>query len=253
MKILFLLGATSRIRNFDDTLLLLAGRGHTITLAGRLRKGAFELPKSVEHERIAGRVNPTERVDGWRDFVDLLRGARDYVRYLDPRYAQATRLVRRAYEIAPTEFALFCERHAWVKRRWNLAAGALALAEELIPTDPAFDAFMREERPDLVLVTPLVTFESYQTDYVKAAHRLGIPVVFIPFSWDNLTNKGLMRIQPDRVLVWNDIQRREAIELHGCNPDHIAITGAPRFDDFFAGRPSTSRADFLAEIGRAHV
>jgi hypothetical protein len=44
---------------------------------------------------------------------------------------------------------------------------------------------------------PLVTFESYQTDYVKAAHRLGIPVIFIPFSWDNLTNKGLMRVLPD--------------------------------------------------------
>ena len=28
-----------------------------------------------------------------------------------------------------------------------------------------------------------------------------------------------MRIQPDRVLVWNDVQRREAIELHGCPPD----------------------------------
>lgn len=249
MKILFLLGATSRIRNFRDTLVTLADCGHEITLAGRLRKGSFELPKSVEHERISGCVNPTQRVDEWRDVVDLLRGARDYVRYLDPRYAHATRLVRRAYEIAPTEFALFCERHPWVKRRWSLVARALALCEELIPTDPSFEAFVRDERPDLMLVTPLVTFESYQTDYVKAAHRLGVPVVFIPFSWDNLTNKGLMRIQPDRVLVWNDIQRREAIDLHGCPAENIVITGAARFDDFFARTPSTSREEFLAPFG----
>ena len=40
---------------------------------------------------------PTERADEWREFVDLLRGARDYLRYFDPRYARATRLVRRAY------------------------------------------------------------------------------------------------------------------------------------------------------------
>lgn len=249
MRVLFLLGATSRIRNFRDALVALADHGHEVRLAGRLRKGSFELPKSVEHERISGRVNPTQRVDEWRDFVDLLRGARDYVRYFDPRYAQATRLVRRAYEIAPTEFALFCERHSWVKRRWTWVARALALCEDLIPVDPGFEAFLREERPDLILVTPLVTFESYQTDYVKAAHRLGIPVVFIPFSWDNLTNKGLMRVRPDRVLVWNDVQRREAVDLHGCPADSVVVTGAARFDDFFARTPGMARQEFLAPLG----
>jgi hypothetical protein len=249
MKILFLVGATSRIRNFHHSIMELAEHGHTIQLAGRLRKGAFELPGGVEHARISGRVNPTQREDAWRDFVDLLRGARDYVRYFDPRYAQATRLVRRAYEIAPTEFVLFCERQPWVKRHWARVSRALALAEDLVPSDPSFEAFLRDERPDLILVTPLVTFESYQTDYVKSAHRLGIPIVFIPFSWDNLTNKGLMRIQPDRVLVWNEVQRREAVELHGCPPDHVVLTGAARFDDFFERTTSTTREEFFAEYG----
>jgi hypothetical protein len=249
MKILFLLGATSRIRNFDHTILELADHGHVVQLAGRLRKGAFELPKGIEHARISGRVNPTQRSDDWRDHVDLLRGARDYVRYFDPRYARATRLVRRAYDIAPTEVVRYCDRHPWVKQHWRTAARALAFCEQLIPSDPGFEAFLREERPDVVLVTPLVTFESYQTDYVKAAHRLGIPVIFIPFSWDNLTNKGLMRVQPDRVIVWNDVQRREAVDLHGCDPKHVVIVGAARFDDFFARRPATSRAEFFASYG----
>jgi hypothetical protein len=249
MKILFLVGATSRIRNFHHSIRELADRGHQVQLTGRLRKGSFELPDGIEHERISGRLNPTQRSDEWREFVDLLRGARDYVRYLDPRYAQATRLVRRAYEIAPTEFVLFCERHPWVKRHWKRVADALALAEDLIPSDPSFEAFVREERPDLILVTPLVTFESYQTDYVKAAHHLGIPIVFIPFSWDNLTNKGLMRIQPDRVLVWNQVQRQEAVELHGCPPENVVMTGAARFDDFFERTPATTRSAFFAEYG----
>ena len=249
MKILFLIGATSRIRNFHDALTLLADGGDVIQLTGRLRKGSFELPKSVDHPRITGRVNPTQRSDGWRDVVDLLRGARDYVRYFDPRYASATRLVRRAYEIAPTQWVLFCERHPWVKRHWRAVSRALELCEELIPPDPAFVEFIRDEKPDLVLVTPLVTFESYQTDYVKAAHALGVPIVFIPFSWDNLTNKGLIRIQPDRVIVWNELQRREAIDLHGCRPDDVAMTGAARFDDFFARTPSVSRGTFHAEYG----
>jgi hypothetical protein len=249
MKILFLIGATSRIRNFHESLTQLADDGHVIHLTGRLRKGQFELPKSVTHERITGGVNPTQRTDDWRDYVDLLRGARDYVRYFDPRYAKATRLVRRAYEIAPTDFVLFCERNQWVKRHWQRVSQVLALCEDLIPPDPGFVAFLKEQRPDLVLVTPLVTFESYQTDYVKAAHALGVPIVFLPFSWDNLTNKGLMRIQPDRVLAWNETQRSEAIELHGCPPERLEVTGAARFDDFFERTPSMSREQFLTDYG----
>ena len=249
MKILFLIGATSRIRNFHEALTRLADDGHTVRLAGRLRKGSFELPDTVHHPHISGGVNPTQRTDAWRDFVDLLRGARDYVRYFDPRYSTATRLVRRAYEIAPTEFVLFCEHHPWVKRHWRPVARALAFCETLIPSDPGFEAFIQDERPDLVVVTPLVTFESYQTDYVKSARRLGVPVVFIPFSWDNLTNKGLMRVQPDRVLVWNDMQGREAIDLHGCAAEDVVVVGAARFDDFFDRTVSTTRAEFAAEYG----
>jgi hypothetical protein len=249
MKILFVLGASSRIRNFEHAITMLAERGHTLQLTGRPRKGSFELPKTLKHKRVTARENPTLRSDEWRDHVDLVRGARDYVRYLDPRYAGATRLVRRAYEISPTEFVLFCEQHAWLKRHWRPLARLLALCEDLIPSDPGVEAFIRQEKPDLMLVTPLVTFESYQTDYVKAAHRLGIPVAFLPFSWDNLTNKGLMRVRPDRVLVWNDTQKQEAVELHGVHADTVTVTGAARFDDFFARTPSTSRPEFFEPYG----
>jgi hypothetical protein len=249
MKVLFVIGATSRIRNFDHVIEALAARGHTLQLTGRPRKGRFALPKTFKVAGVTGRENPTQRIDAWRDLVDTIRGARDYVRYLAPEYAAATRLVRRAYEISPTGFVLFCERHEWIKRRWRMAAAALSLCERIIPSDPGIEQFVRDEAPDLMLVTPLVTFESYQTDYVKAAHRLGIPIAFLPFSWDNLTNKGLMRVEPDRILVWNEIQKQEAVALHGASPDRIVLIGAARFDDFFAREPATTRAEFCSRYG----
>jgi len=94
-----------------------------------------------------------------------------------------------------------------------------------------------------------VDYGSYQTDYVKSAHRVGVPVVFAPFSWDNLTNRGLIRVEPDRMLVWNEIQKKEAIELHGVSPDRVVVAGAPRFDAFFAMRPSSPRQTFCRDIG----
>ena len=106
MKVLFLLAAAGRIRNFDRTIVELADRGHTVRVAGQLRKGSFQLPPMLAHERVSARVNPADRGDEWRDFVDLLRGARDYVRYFDPRFAgadapDAARLRDRAHRFRP--------------------------------------------------------------------------------------------------------------------------------------------------------
>ena len=51
---------------------------------------------------------------------------------------------------------------------------------------------------------------SEQVDWIKAARACGIRTAACIASWDNLTNKGLLRIEPDLVVVWNEAQRREA-------------------------------------------
>ena len=56
-------------------------------------------------------------------------------------------------------------------------------------------------------------------------------------------------MQPDRLFVWNELQRNEATSLHDFPVDRSIATGAPRFDDFFALRPTTSRQTFLAPLG----
>ncbi len=249
MKILFLIGATSRIRHFDRTILLLAESGHHLVLAAKPRKGEVRHPSNLKHRRISVVANPVERSDAWSEVVEPIRAARDYVRYLSPRFERTQRLTRRAEEFAPSGFVRFLEKHQGIKRNWQLLERLLAFSEELIPSDRGFEEFIKSHAPDVMLVTPLVTFESYQTDYVKAAHKLGIPIAFLPFSWDNLSNKGLMRVHPDRTIVWNDTQAREAVELHGCAPESVIVTGAQRFDDFFAMSPSSKRAAFCKENG----
>ena len=34
-------------------------------------------------------------------------------------------------------------------------------------------------------------------------------------SWDHLSSKALLHVAPDMVLVWNEVQRHEAVEMHG--------------------------------------
>ena len=70
---------------------------------------------------------------------------------------------------------------------------ALLVVERAIPIDRAVFSLVERERPDVLLVTPLVDIGSDQVDYVKAAQRLGIRSALPVLSWDNLTNKGLIQ------------------------------------------------------------
>jgi FAD/FMN-containing dehydrogenase len=128
-------------------------------------------------------------------------------------------------------------------------ATMLRLIERAIPTNTALESFIREHHPDLLLVTPLIELGSQQVDYVKCARRLGIRIALCVASWDNLTSKGLIRVVPDHVIVWNEAQKSEAVSLHGVDPGRVAVTGAQLFDHWFEDRPSRSREEFCRTVG----
>jgi hypothetical protein len=101
-------------------------------------------------------------------------------------------------------------------------------------------------------VSPLIARGQWgirREDTVKAARALGSPVAGAITSWDHLTTKGIVKTLPDRVLLWNDVQRREAVALHGVPREHVVVTGAQLFDQWFDRRPSTTRDRFLAPLG----
>lgn len=67
-------------------------------------------------------------------------------------------------------------------------------------------------------------------------------------SWDHLTTKGLIKVIPDRVIVWNGAQKREAARLHGVPRRRVVVTGAQAFDQWFERQPSVDRAAFLSAV-----
>ena len=73
----------------------------------------------------------------------------------------------------------------------------------------------RSSAPDVVLLTSLTFSRSLAMEQLKAARALGIPTAACIMSWDHLSSKALLHIAPDGTIVWNDVQKREAIEMHG--------------------------------------
>jgi hypothetical protein len=190
------------------------------------------------------------RTDTWRALAGAARAARDALRYLHPRYGRADRLRERAvvWPLGPL-LDLVAGGPFGSPAGLRILDRALAGVESIVPSSRAVERFIRVQRPDAVLVTPLVDFNSPQTEHVKAARALGVPVGVPVASWDNLTNKGLIKILPDLVTVWNEHQVREAVELHGVERERVVVTGAPLFDEWFARRPSTTRDEFCRRVG----
>jgi hypothetical protein len=271
IRILFHVTLTTMLRHFESVLIALADRGHVIRIASH-RSPEIPPPAAlVAHPSIAFITSPGRRGDEWTTPIHELRALRDYIRYLDRRFKSATKLRSRALRTA-VKAVTHDERAHLVHRCPKCDARLvddevgqmlrgfgkqgvknldklLALMERTVPSATVLEDFLKAEQPDLLLVSPLVNLGSYQADFVKSAKALGIPVVYPVFSWDNLSTKGLIHVQPDGVIVWNERQRTEAIEMHGMAPDRVAVTGAPRFDEFFAMTPETPREQFCAMHG----
>ena len=254
MKILFFVRHPLYLRNYESVLRLLAERGHAVHLAFTpLHKEVDEglaVALTADYASITRSESPP-RQGWWWPVADALRSFADFLRYLDPRYAQAPALVERAGRRIPWMIRLPFHKVGLLRSRAALAclAAAARLVERSIPADPACRRFIGEQAPDLVVLTPMVDFLYSQGDYLKAAQALGIPAVLAVASWDNLSNKGLVQPKPDRALVWNEIQRREAVEMHGLAGDTIRVTGAQLFDHWFEMTPRRSRQDFCREVG----
>lgn len=92
---------------------------------------------------------------------------------------------------------------------------------------------LERERIDGVLMLSRCSFGGVEAPVVRAARLVGIPSGMLIFSWDNLTSKGVLLDHPDALFVWNEIQAREAIDLHGAPPESLHVVGAANFDPFF--------------------
>lgn len=252
-RILFLMRNHGGISHYESAVRMLAQRGHRVFIGSRGAEAHYSVDMAAVMERLCRdhpgvTVHPIRRrSDRWAPLAETARAVRNYCRYLHPRFDKAHALRDRA-RLQVSKRAGIARLPAG--RLTGLACSAAArVVEQLIPVDPAIEQAIAEFAPDVVVATPLVDFNSYQPDYIAAAARLGIPTVWCVASWDNLSNKGIVSRIPDRVLVWNDAQRKEAIELQGVPAARVVVTGAQTFDPWFELSPSTSRDSFTDVAG----
>jgi hypothetical protein len=254
MKLLFVMRHSGYVRNFESTLRALLERGHQVHVAFQRRGRVLQVDPTDIAAQLAGAYPGFSygelpvREDKWGLVGQELRRTLDYLRYLRPEYRDAPKLRQRARRTLPDEVLARIDRKGPGLGLRAYAAWLTAL-DRVIPSDDAIEAQVRALAPDVMAVTPLIEAGAPQTDYVRAARRLGIPAVLCVASWDNLTNKGLIHGPVDLVTVWNQAMKQEAVTFHGVPAGRVVVTGAAAFDHWFAWQPSTSREAFCARVG----
>ena len=249
MTVLFIARHFTYFRNFESVVVSLAERGHRVHLAADREEaqGGRDLVDGLA-ARFPGRVTvgfaPILQWGRYRRVAGALRLSLDYLRYSDPRYEATPKIRERAYERTPY-VALLLARLPWRAA----VTRALERLEQAVPRQVGIDGFVAELQPDVLLITPLIELGSPQLDYVRAARALGIRSALCVWSWDHLSSKALIRVVPDKVIVWNETQRDEAQRFHGVTPDRVLVTGAQCFDKWFDRAPTRDRRALGARAG----
>ncbi len=267
MRIVFFMRNVGHLRNFEWVIRSLAGKGHSIRLLfdhekkadDRMQESSDRAAQAHLEVLVADHPNIRHRLTNGtytkpKSILSIsarrLRMMQDYIRYLDPEFAEAHKLRERA--------ALFVRPgvrrviDAIGRRRWSrtVMVKFLSMLDALIPPRADVkDLLRRKLKADLVMVTPLFGHGSAQVEYFKAADSLGLRSCLPVASWDNLTSKGVVQCRPGRILVWNEAQRTEGVELQHMSKERIVVTGAHCYEHWFTWEPSTDKEAFLDHVG----
>lgn len=250
-RILFVLAEPGYFRMYGRTMTEMTRRGWTAAVAFEKphRRGPSPpLPAGANGDiEVLGR-SP----HGVHSVVATLRGVIDYLRYLEGMFVGASYLRRRAERYLPAGFRFLTRIRRLPSSFITAAIAGARLIERAMPPARGAREFVEAFRPDVLFVTPLLApgvIGANQTELVKAGRSLGIPVVVGVASWDHLTSKGLVRVVPDALLVWNEMQRNEAVRLHRIPASRVLVTGAQLFDHWFEPVSHDSIRAFRRTLG----
>jgi CDP-Glycerol:Poly(glycerophosphate) glycerophosphotransferase len=117
-----------------------------------------------------------------------------------------------------------------------------------LASHPWADALFDQYRPSLLVTSnPGLIFS--EIPLLRTAARRGVRSMAVDPSWDNFTNKLIPVRRVNRLIVWNDLMKQQAIDLHGYGPDEVRVAGTPQWDLYFRGGTLISRDAFCATVG----
>lgn len=137
-----------------------------------------------------------------------------------------------------------CARMLFARRIFVRIARFLDVA---LVSCPAYDALFAEYRPDAVFLSNL--FDEQEVHCLRAAKKFGVPSIGFINSWDKTSGRCILRLLPDKLVVFNDIIKEEMMQYDYAPERDIFVGGIPQYDPYFGAIPSVPREEFFRSIG----
>ncbi len=231
-------GDTERIILRTDVFEILKESGHRIVLLVRGKDRIDQYQKEFASEQVAVELLPSaaSRLEtlwyyiGWNSVPTHAVAVRRYREYW----------VNKQYLFYVLGFIAWSLGHL---RLWReLLRGIYRLFGE----DYAADLF-EKYHPDLLFAANM--FSSEDTRLLRMARKLKVPTVTIAKSWDVLTTKAFTRVKADRIVVYHQYNREEAIRIGDYRPEQVVVTGFPQFDIYTDPNIIRPREEFCRSVG----
>lgn len=115
----------------------------------------------------------------------------------------------------------------WLLARRRVRKAARFFDYRLV-AEAGFGKLFEKYRPDAVFLANL--FDDVEIALLREARRCGIPTVALINSWDKLTARYAVRLLPDKLVVFNQIVKQEAMDFADMPEDRIMVAGVPQYD-----------------------
>lgn len=182
----------------------------------------------VENVPIVG----LDRFFGWLKFAMLKTTTTDLRRFI--RYKVEGGLLQYLS-------GLFINR--LLANRWCLALSRRL--DYFLVKNHTYDKFFEKYEPDLVFLANI--FYEPEVHFLRAAKKYKVKNIGFINSWDKITGRCVLRIVPNKFVVFNDQVREELAAFDGAKDENIFVGGVPQYDVYFNSRAS-SREEFCKRV-----
>lgn len=234
MRILFIIRSPQVFHYYESIYNALISQGHNVELLFDRNWGENEYVEDVKAD-FSWAVSPprnfrrrlllfSREVLSWRRYLLIKDQSSFYadrwLKYVSPKFRFLVKI------FPPIKIFI----------KTNFFSNLLKNFEKNTNPDKKIIEDIKNYTPDVLIAGPVCYRQSSaDLEYLKAAKTLKIPTVVPVMTWDTLTTKGIFHVIPDRLLVWNETQTKEAEEHHGILEDAVRVVGAPFFDKWFSG------------------
>jgi hypothetical protein len=108
-----------------------------------------------------------------------------------------------------------------------------------------YDKFFEKHKPDLVFLANI--FFEPEVHFLRAARKYNSKTIGFINSWDKVTGRCVLRLLPDKLVVFNDLVKDEMMLYNLAEEKNIYVGGIPQYDIYF-NSSAISREEFCRKV-----